>query len=142
MLLTREGSLCEKNQKIVVSRDHGNVREHRALNPNGRFDLRHYKLDGDLVQYEKCCDYLLVNDSGKKAYFIELKGSNVDEAIPQLEAAERRFCSELRQYVLYYRIVASKARTHEIRKNAFRKFQEKYGSRLICKTGILEEVLN
>lgn len=61
MLLTKERSLCEKNQSIVVSKDRGNPREHRAINPNRQFDLRHYKLDGELVKYETCCDYLLLN---------------------------------------------------------------------------------
>ena len=141
MLLTRENSLCEKNQKIVVSRDRGNTREHRALNPNGSFDLRHYKLDGVLVRYEKCCDYLLVNDSSKKAYFIELKGCNVNEAVPQLEAAERKFRDELQEYTTFFRIIASKSRTHEMQKNAFRKFLEKHGSRVLCRTGSFAENL-
>lgn len=82
MLLTEERSLCEKNQSIVVSRDRGTAREHRAVNPDRRYSLRHYKMDGDLIKQEKCCDYLLVNDSSKKAYFIELKGRNIDDAVP------------------------------------------------------------
>lgn len=40
MLLTPEKSLCEKNQAIVVSKDRGNQREHRATNPLG---LQSYK---------------------------------------------------------------------------------------------------
>lgn len=40
MLLSPDASLCEKNQAIVVSRDKGKV-EHRAINPQGQFDLRH-----------------------------------------------------------------------------------------------------
>ena len=81
MLLTPEKSLCEKNQAIVVSRDKGTRREHRAANPQRQFELRHYKLDGELVRQQTCCDFLLINDSGKKAYFIELKGENIDKAV-------------------------------------------------------------
>ena len=75
MLLSREKSLCEKNQAIVVSRDKGAQVEHRATNPKRQFDLRHYRLDGGLIQQEKCCDYILINDSRKKAYLIDKKAS-------------------------------------------------------------------
>lgn len=43
MLLTPEKSKCERNQAIVVSQDKGTRREHRATNPQRKFDLRHYK---------------------------------------------------------------------------------------------------
>lgn len=32
MMLTDEKSLCKRNQKIIVSRDKGNKREHRTIN--------------------------------------------------------------------------------------------------------------
>lgn len=59
MILTQEKSKCEKNQKIVVSKDAGQSREHRAKNPEQKYDLRHYKLDGEIFVQEKCCDFLL-----------------------------------------------------------------------------------
>ena len=109
MLLTPDKSLCEKRQAIVVSRDKGEQREHRANNPQRQFDLRHYKLDGALIQQATCCDYLLVNDSRKKAYLIELKGGKIDQAIKQLEAGEQKCKAELKGYTFLYRIVCSKA---------------------------------
>lgn len=141
MFLTPEKSLCERNQAIVVSKDSGNQRKHRAINPEKRFDLRHYKLDGDLVQQTKCCDYLLVNDTLRKAYLIELKGGNIDEATAQLEAGEQKCKAELKDYIFFYRIVCSKAKTHKIQNVKFRKFKEKYGSRLDMKENVLEETL-
>lgn len=141
MLLTQEKSLCDKNQAIVVSKDAKQSREHRATNPKRVFDLRHYRLDGDLVENETSCDYLLINDSSKKAYFIELKGENIDEAVDQLEASEKKFALELGGYNFYYRIVCSKALTHKIRKPHYSKFAEKCGTRLITKERILEETL-
>lgn len=142
MFLSPEKSLCEKNQKLVVSRDKGASREHRAENPQGQCDLRHYRLDGDLVQHKKCCDYLLVNDSKKKAYLIELKGGNIDVAVEQLEAGER-FCEEdLKEYIFFYRIVCSKAKTHKIESIKVRKFKEKKLSRVIIKENRLTEKLD
>ena len=141
MLLLPEKSLCEKNQAIVVSKDSGARVEHRALNPKRRFELRHYKLDGELIQQTTCCDFLLINDSRKKAYFIELKGSNIDEAVKQLEAGERICRVELKGYAFLYRIVCSNAKTHKIRNLKYRKFKEKCGSRLEMKERRLEEIL-
>lgn len=140
MLLTPEKSLCENRQKIIVSKDRGTPREHRAINSND-YSVRHYKLDGEIVKQQKCCDYLLVNDSLKNAYFIELKGRNIDEAISQLQNAERVCQSELMGYIFYYRIVSSKVRTHDVQKNEFRKFKERCGSRLKYQTNLIEEQL-
>lgn len=65
----------------------------------------------------------------------------MDEAVPQLENAVRICGPELKGYEYYYRIVQSKARTHEIKKLSFRKFQEKCGSRLRYQTERMEEEL-
>lgn len=142
MLLTLQNSLCEKNQAIVVSKDKGAQREHRVNNPQRKFDLRHYKLDGVLIQQTKCCDFLLVNDSRKKAYLIELKGRNIDDAVDQLEAGEEKCKAELEGYTFFYRIVCSKAKTHKIQNNKFRKFREKNGARLKMKENCLVETLD
>lgn len=142
MLLTKEKSRCDKNQAIVVSRDAGQSREHRATNPGREYELRHYKLDGDLVKNETCCDFLLVNDSSRKAYFIELKGENIDDAVDQLEAGTKRFASELNGYMFLYRIVCSRALTHKVRNPKYLKFKERCGSRLQTKERKLEEILD
>ena len=123
MLLTAEKSECEKNQKIIVSRDRGSSCQHRAINDKGKSDVRQYQLDGKLVVDETCCDYLVLNDSTKSAYFIELKGSDIRTAVSQLEVTERRFRAELKGYAMFYRIIAKKMRTHElksIRSGSFR----------------------
>lgn len=142
MLLTQEKSLCEKKQAIVVSKDPGKPRMHRAVNPGQKYNLRHYRLDGDLVKNEKCCDFLLVNDSMRKAYLIELKGGHIDDAVDQLEAGEQKICADLNGYIFFYRIVSSKARTHKLNSNKLRKFKSRCGHRLILKEHVLEETLN
>ena len=141
MLLTNDKSKCQKNQKIIVSKDKGTSREHRANNPEGKYDVRQYKLDGEVVKQKKCCDFLVLNDSLKKAYYIELKGSNIDEAIPQLQEAVKMCSIELPEYQVLYRIVCSKVLTHKVRSNAFRKFEAKIGDALKYKSNILEEDL-
>ena len=142
MLLIPEKSLCEKNQSIIVSKDKKSQVQHRAVNPERMFYVRQYRLDGELVKYEKCCDYVLINDTGKKAYFIELKGGNIDEAVSQLEAGEKKCSAELKGYTFLYRIVCSKAKTHNIKNLKYRKFKEKCGARLKSKENVLEEILD
>lgn len=57
-LLDQHASLCEKNQKIIISRDKGtSSKEHRADNSEHRYDVRQYQLDGVVVKNEKCCDF-------------------------------------------------------------------------------------
>lgn len=141
MRLTAEKSLCEEHQKTVVSKDRGTSRRHCAHNPQQKYSVRHYKLDGELVRQRKCCDYLLTNDTLKKAYFIELKGGNIDEAVPQLEEGLKLVQSELAGYEFCFRVVSSKVRTLDLQKTAFRKFKDKWGSRLRYKTDFLEETL-
>lgn len=141
MLLTSDKSLCEENQKLIVSRDKGTPRKHCAHNPGQSYHVRQYRLDGDLIINKTCCDFLVLNDTLKNAYFIELKGGNVAEAVPQLEAGARMFRPELAGYQFYFRIISSKVRTHDVQKNAFRRFKDQYGSRLQYKTDILEETL-
>lgn len=60
--LVPDKSRCKETQKIIVSQDNKSSRKHIAHNDGG-FRVRHYRLDGDLVKQEKCCDFLLLNDS-------------------------------------------------------------------------------
>lgn len=83
----------------------------------------------------KSCDYLILNDDNKKAFFIELKSSNVSEAIPQFEGAIKKLSSELLNYSFKFRIISSKCKTHEIMDSKITTFKKKYGSgALIIKT--------
>ena len=145
MMLTDEKSLCKRNQKIIVSRDKGNKREHRTINRDGIYKVRQYKLDGDIFHNVKCCDYLILNDTeGKeKAIYIELKGGNVDEAIPQLRNARKLTESELtvpRKNVMY-RIICIRTPTHKINSSKMLKFKEEVGNRLVVTENRYEEIL-
>ena len=85
------------------------------------------------------CDYLLMNETSKTAYLIELKGSDLVKAASQLEATENALRSQLVEYQLQYRIVANKCKTQEIHSSAYRKYQIRWKSRLLQKTGYIEE---
>lgn len=88
-----------------------------------------------------CCDYLLLNDTSKIAYYIELKGKDIGHAAEQLQAGERLCCDELKGYIPLYRIVASRMPTQKLYPMQYRKLLDKVGNRLKSKTGILTEEL-
>lgn len=140
-LLDKQASLCEDRQKIIISKDKRSAVSHRADNRRHRYHVRQYQLDGNIVKNRKCCDFLLLNDCCQDAYLIELKGRNISDAIPQLQAGEQILKEELKDYRFYYRIVCSKVKQQERNKNTFRKFWAECGSRLKCDSGVLEDIL-
>lgn len=141
MILSNATSICQKNQKIIISSE--NRRTHIANNPDGRFDVRHYRLDGVLIRNQRCCDFLLVNDTSRKAYYIELKGQDVQKAVEQVLAAEKLCSAELKGYLSHYRIIPSKAKTKELQSMSYRRLLEKVGgTRFKCKSVQMTETLD
>lgn len=131
-------SQCEERQTIIVSRDKGERREHRAINAN-RNRVNRYRIDGIVITSGSACDFLLINEDVLSAYFIELKGSDLSQAARQLESSEAALKDELSAYKLNFRIVASKARTHAIEGVTFRRFKESKKTSLKYSTNRIEE---
>lgn len=130
-------SLCEKNAKCIVSKDVGNP-EHRGNNPN-RHHVTHYKIDGVIIKDGLRCDFILMNEDDKKAYLIELKGSNLSYAAQQIEATEIALKKYLSDYALQYRIVANRSKTQQIESADFKRYRERWKKALLYKTNRIEE---
>jgi uncharacterized protein YxeA len=125
-------SICEERQKIIVSRDRGQSREHRANNKDDSH-VTHYRIDGVVITGEQNkCDFLLINEDKKMAYLIELKGSDIKKAIDQLQQTEMTLKTQLSNYALKFRIIASKCRTHDIRSSKYQRFKIQKGGALIA----------
>lgn len=140
MELRKEDYLGDTHKKVYVSAEKG--RKHIANNPAGRYEVRQYRLDGEIVKNEVCCDFLLLNDTYLNAYYIELKGSDLVHAVEQVEAGRRIFKDSLKDYTSYFRIVTSKTRTQDLHSTRFRHFQRVVGrDRIIVKTNEIEETL-
>lgn len=131
-------SRCTEKQTIIVSKDKGASSEHRAHN-RASSDVRHYKLDGDIIKNQTCCDFLLLNDTKRDAYFIELKGRDITKGVKQLEAGYCLFARDLVNYTIYYRLIYTKARTHSVEGNDFRKFKKEHKAYFKYKENILKE---
>ena len=131
-------SLCAKNAHQIISKDRKNPQYHKAVNKENN-DVTQYQIDGIVLKDGTRCDYLLINETKKVAYLIELKGSDLVKAAEQLENTEKMLRQELFGYSLRYRIVANKCKTQEIRSSAYRKYQMLWKGRLLQKTGFIKE---
>ena len=131
-------SLCDKNAAHIISKDKRNSQYHKGNNIRKAY-VTHYKIDGIVIKTGSRCDYLLINEETKRAYLIELKGSDLVKAAKQLEATENILQKELLEYSLQYRIIANKCKTQEIRSSAYRKYQIRWREKLVQKTGYIEE---
>ena len=138
MPLKNFNSLCDKNAPQIVSRDKKNPQCHKRNNTS-REEVTHYQIDGVVIKTGNKCDYLLINETKKVAYLIELKGSDLVKAAQQLESTEIFLKKELSDYKLQYRIVANKCKTQEIHSSAYRKYQMQWKKNLLQKTGFIEE---
>ena len=141
MPLDGQVSLCDERQSIVVSRDSGARREHKAVN-SSRCKVSQYKIDGGVIRDISIrCDFLVMNDDKQDAYLIELKGSDIEHALDQLEATARRLQRELCAYQIKYRIVCSRAKTQAIRSIKYKKFckQHNKAGEFICRGGEIKE---
>lgn len=131
-------SLCAKNAHQIISKDRKNPQYHKAVNKENN-DVTQYQIDGIVLKDGTRCDYLLMNETKKVAYLIELKGSDLVKAAEQLENTEKMLRQELFGHSLRYRIVANKCKTQEIRSSAYRKYQMLWKGRLLQKTGFIKE---
>ena len=134
-------SLCDERQSIVVSQDSGTSRKHRAVNSSG-CRVSQYKIDGGVVRDTSIrCDFLVMNDDKQDAYLIELKGSDIDHALAQLEETARRLQRELCTYQIKYRIVCSRAKTQATRGIRYKKFcrQHNQTNEFLCREKEIKE---
>lgn len=118
----------EGTQSSFVSEE--NTRKHIGNNPD-RLHCRRYHVDGYILKSQdgNKCDYLLVNDDGKDAYFIEMKGGEIDDAPKQLEASIEALKDSLKGYYFFQRIVCSKAGTHKMNGSVILQWKRKYNGK-------------
>ena len=113
-------SQCEDRQKRIVSRE--KKKEHIAINENNRL-VRQFKVDGYVITENiKKCDYLLLNDDNHTAYFIELKGTDIADAIKQIEQTLEILKNDLINYDKKLRIVFS----GQVKSGTILAWQKKY----------------
>ncbi len=118
-------SRCEAHQKIIVSRDVGNCK-HISNNVKGE-TVRQYAVDeDDIISVGEKCDYLVLNDDKRTAYYIELKGSDVEKAKRQVENTERQLARVLNGYRSFFRVIY-RTGTHRVTSSSIVRWKESKG---------------
>ena len=93
--------------------------KHIGKNP-GRHAVRQFKVDGEVFPKgatPQRCDYLLLNDTKKTSYYIELKGSDIPKATQQIDSTVAMLSPSLPGYKIFRRIVY-KSGTHKIEESS------------------------
>lgn len=126
----------EDERTLVVSKEKN--RDHRGKNLDKNLVCQ-YKLDGKVFQNETSCDFLLLNREKKTAYFIELKGRNIEHAIKQLEDSYEKLKEELQDHQVNFRIVASNIGKPALQSMKYKRFSYCHEGRIKMKTTSMEE---
>lgn len=129
-----------KNEEFV-SRE--NRCKHIGIN-KARDDVRQYQIDGGVLpkgEDPERCDYLLLNDSNQRAYFIELKGSDISKAISQIETSVKMIKASIPKYSIYKRIIYHSG-THDMQNNDVLKWRLNNKGCAVIKENIYSESIN
>lgn len=115
------------NSRYVSEENHC---KHIAVNRDKNI-VYHIKVDGNVIpkSYNKTkrIDFLLLNETKKVAYLIELKGCHLGDAIEQLEVSHEALKDVLSDYAIRWRIVYhSHSRTAKLHMNNQRKKLNEY----------------
>ncbi len=125
MQLNNCSSHCDRKAVLITSVDRGSCK-HIARNVN-QSDVYQFKIDGEVIKGdERRCDWLVINGNAKTAYYIELKGSDIEKAIAQLENTYSILKKEMPDYETYYRIVY-KSGSHSVNSSKVIRWKEKMG---------------
>lgn len=106
--------------------------------------VRHFQIDGGVLPKGKDpmrCDYLLLNDSNQRAYFIELKGSDIKKATEQIDASVAMIAASLPGYSVYKRIIYH-TRTKAMANSDVLKWQKRNAGRYVIKERFFPESIN
>ncbi|MEA5551597.1 hypothetical protein VB713_11505 [Anabaena cylindrica UHCC 0172] len=103
---------CDTRKTIVV-KDSGNKQEYRVTNDNGK-EICKIKVDGCLIKEGERCDYLILSCEDKSAFFVELKGHDLQKAIGQIDSSITKLMTEIKEFKIYARIVLNRNPTPDI----------------------------
>ena len=115
--------------KILIAQDKGS-HHFRIENKSG-----HYLLKLRLIerQNNRMCDYLILNCSEKKAFFVELKGQNLSDAVMQIQSTLKTLSPRLSAFKFFARIVQTRVirSTNQLDKESLIKYlKEKHKSNI------------
>ena len=133
-------SRCKKDARRLVSEE--NHCKHIANNIDSDC-VYHIHIDGEVIP--KSCtttrrvDYLLINETKKDAYLIELKTQHIMDAFKQIEVSNDNLQGLLSGYDMKWRVV-HKSRTFGMHTHEVTKFRRQHDNLIIRKTPMEESI--
>ena len=111
---------------LVVCRDHKGKSEYR-YNNQSRNHLSLYRVDACLIADTGAkCDYLLLNCDQSMAFFIELKGSDLIQAVRQIDRAISLLSLGLKAFPVFHgRIALTRVNTTDFKNSEYLKLQKR-----------------
>ena len=106
---------CDTRKTIVV-KDSRNKQEYRVTNDNGK-EICKIRIDGCLIKEGERCDYLILACEDKTAFFVELKGHDLQKALSQIDSSITKVKNEIqefKEFKIYARIVLNRNPTPDI----------------------------
>ena len=126
--------LCNRNTLTVVKEKRC---EYRLFNKEKKLICKIH-IDGCLIKTGVRCDYLLIDCTRNKAYFVELKGSDFLHAVNQLSTSIEYLTKEINDCDVFARIVLTKVNVPNLKNNPvilnFEKMLKKRGGNLRAET--------
>lgn len=83
-----------------------------------------YRVDGRILDEGIKCDFLFLVAEDKKAFFIELKGSDIEKAVQQILKTVEQLQSSLPKYMLDARIITTRVRTPALKSTYIMKLEK------------------
>ena len=102
--------------------------------------IRQFRVDKDIygaTDRAPRCDYILLNDNKRTAYFIELKGSDIERAIEQIDYSVSEINSSL-GYTAFRRIVYHTG-SHKVNSQKVGRWKAKHKGFVIIRSKRIEE---
>jgi hypothetical protein len=90
--------------KKLIAKDNGD-HQFELENESGSYLI---KLKLVEKQTEKRCDFLILDCTGKAAFFVELKGQKLSDAVSQIQSTLGAYSSRLTDFQFYCRVVQTR----------------------------------
>lgn len=112
---------ADRRKKVVVKE---NKKEFIVHNNQEKL-IAVYHVDGCLIKTTKCCDYLVLILEDRLAHFVELKGTDIEKAVDQLNASLDQLQSSLKGNNIHAWIISSRVKTPAIKSSKVIKLQKR-----------------
>jgi len=127
-----------KHSRIVLEEESSKI---TFLNPK-QIEVRKIRIDGCVIKEGIKCDYMIITIHNGYEYYIELKGSDVDHALKQIERTITLVSSNQQRITKHCFIISTRCPLASPKIQDIKiKFKKQYNANLIIKNILLEHTL-